>query len=250
MLVRELGLDGHGRLLDVGCGPGILTTRLAGYFDAAVGLDPDADMLAEGMKAAAAADRKNITWVRATAEELPGAAPGPYRLITFGQSFHRLDELAVANAVYDMLEPGAYVALIAHSVEGRPIPHNPGHPPIPHDELRTLVMSYLGSLERNGIGFAGVRDHTWQDILVRTRFNEVQEFWAPGIPDLSRDTESVISGYLSMSWSAPHLYGDRLDDFTNDARRLLESRSTNGLFWDWPGDTAIVVGRKPGEHSA
>ena len=84
-----------------------LTTRLAGYFDLAVGLDPDADMLAEGAKAAAAAALENATWVRATAEELPGAAPGPYRLITFGQSFHRMDELAVANAVYDMLEPVA-----------------------------------------------------------------------------------------------------------------------------------------------
>ena len=47
-----------------------------------------------------------------------------------------------------------------------------------------------------------------------------------------------------MSWSAPHLYGDRLDRFTADARALLEARSADGLFWDWPGDTAIVIGRK------
>jgi hypothetical protein len=25
---------------------------------------------------------------------------------------------------------------------------------------------------------------------------------------------------------------------------LLEARSPDGLFWDWPGDTAIVIGRK------
>jgi SAM-dependent methyltransferase len=239
-----LGLDGHGRLLDVGCGPGILTTRLAGCFDAAIGLDPDADMLTEGKEAAAAARLTNVSWVLATAEDLPAAATGPFRLITFGQSFHRMDELPVARAVYEMLEPSGAVALIAHSVEGRPIPPNPGHPPIPHDEMRALVLSYLGSLERNGLGFAGIRDHTWQDILVQTRFGEVEEVWSPGIPDLLRDTDSVISGYLSMSWSAPHLYGDRLDRFTVDARALLEARSPDGLFWDWPGDTAIVIGRK------
>jgi ubiquinone/menaquinone biosynthesis C-methylase UbiE len=246
-LVRELGLDGRGRLLDVGCGPGVLTTRLAPYFDAAVGLDPDPDMLAEGEKAAASAGITNVSWVRATAEELPSAAPGLFRLITFGQSFHRMDELRVAEAVYNMLEPGAAIALIAHSVDGRPMPPNPGHPPIPHDEMRALVVKYLGSLERNGAGFAGLREHTWQDILVQTRFGGVDEYWAPGIPDLLRDTDSVISGYLSMSWSAPHLYSDRLDDFTSEARRLLESRSADGLFWDWPGDTAIVIGRKPAE---
>ena len=32
LLIKELGLDGSGRLLDVGCGPGILTVRLARLF--------------------------------------------------------------------------------------------------------------------------------------------------------------------------------------------------------------------------
>jgi ubiquinone/menaquinone biosynthesis C-methylase UbiE len=38
--------------LDVGCGPGILTVRLAGLFEEAVGLDPDPEMIAEGRRAA------------------------------------------------------------------------------------------------------------------------------------------------------------------------------------------------------
>jgi SAM-dependent methyltransferase len=246
-LVRELGLDGRGRLLDVGCGPGILTVRLAGLFDAAVGLDPDADMLEQGRLAAAESHVPGISWVRATAEELPAAAPGPYRLVTFGQSFHRTDELRVAETVYDMLEPGGAMALIAHAAEARPVPPSPGAPAIPHDEMRALVARYLGSLDRSGMGKAAFRDHTWQDILAETRFGEVEEHFAPGIPDLMRDIDSVISGYLSMSWSAPHLYGAQLDDFVAEARALLESRTEDGLFWDWPGDTAIVIGRKAKE---
>ena len=50
VLARETGLDGSGRLLDADCGPGVLTIRLAGLFTEAVGLDPDADMLAEGRR--------------------------------------------------------------------------------------------------------------------------------------------------------------------------------------------------------
>ena len=38
VLAEELGLDGSGRLLDGGCGPGILTVRLAHLFEEAVGL--------------------------------------------------------------------------------------------------------------------------------------------------------------------------------------------------------------------
>src|SRR5829696_3916803 len=90
-LVRELGLDGRGRLLDVGCGPGMLTLRLAPLFEEAIGLDPDADMLAEGRKAAEADRNLKIRWVDARAEDLPDAAPGRYRLVAFGQSFHWTD---------------------------------------------------------------------------------------------------------------------------------------------------------------
>ena len=45
VLTHRAGLDGNGRLLDAGCGPGVLTIRLAPLFAQAVGLDPDAGML-------------------------------------------------------------------------------------------------------------------------------------------------------------------------------------------------------------
>jgi predicted TPR repeat methyltransferase len=38
-LARELGLDGSGRLLDIGCGPGKFTLQLAPLFEQATGVD-------------------------------------------------------------------------------------------------------------------------------------------------------------------------------------------------------------------
>ena len=75
VLSEELDLDGSGRLLDAGCGPGILTVRIAHLFEEAVGLDPDPAMLAEGRRAAHERGITNIRWVQALAEDLPGAAP-------------------------------------------------------------------------------------------------------------------------------------------------------------------------------
>jgi hypothetical protein len=72
--------------------------------------------------------------------------------------------------------------------------------------------------------------------------------FAPGIPDLVRTTESVLSGYFSMSFSAPHLFGDRIEDFATEVRELLTSRSPEGIFWDWPGDTQVVLARRPGSR--
>lgn len=248
VLSEELNLDGSGRLLDGGCGPGVLTVRLARLFEEAVGLDPDPAMLAEGRRAARERRIENIRWVQARAEQLPEAAPGPYRLVTFGQSFHWTDEARVAEAVYDMLEPGGALALIVHTVEGRPAPESPGAPPIPHEEIRTLVEKYLGSTPRAGQGFVRQRTHRFEDILVRTRFGNPESIFAPGIPDLVRGSESVLSGYFSLSTSAPHLFGDRVEEFAREMRELLSSRSPEGVFWDWPGDTEVILARKRDSH--
>ena len=83
-------------------------------------------------------------------------------------------------------------------------------------------------------------------MLARTRFGVPRQFFAPGMPDLQRDSQSVLSGYLSLSSSAPHLFGDRVDDFTAEVRALLANRSAEGIFWDWPGDTEVDMARKPG----
>ena len=72
VFARSLALGGQGRLLDVGCGPGTVTLRLAPLFEAVVSLDPDAEMLARASRAAAERGVGNATWVRQRAEAVPG----------------------------------------------------------------------------------------------------------------------------------------------------------------------------------
>ena len=247
LLAAELGLDGGGRLLDVGCGPGILTVRLARLFAEAVGLDPDPEMIAEGRRAAQEQGIANITWVRALAEDLPGAAPGTFRVVAFGSSFWWTDGERAAETVYDMLPPGGALVLVMHKApDGQAVPPSPGPPPIPHAEIEAVVEKYLGSARRAGQGAApparGRSDG--EDAIARSRFGEPRVFFAPGRPDLVRDTESVLSGYFSFSWSAPHLFGDRVGAFAAEVRDLLRARSPEGVFWDWPGDTKVILARK------
>ncbi|WP_326565302.1 methyltransferase domain-containing protein [Amycolatopsis rhabdoformis] len=110
-LADVLGLDGSGRLLDIGCGPGSLTLLLAGHFASTIGLDADQSMLDEAARLATEAGLTTTSWVRARAEHLP-AGLGTFRLVTFAQSFHWLDRPRVAAAVHTMLTPDGACAHI------------------------------------------------------------------------------------------------------------------------------------------
>ena len=104
-VAEELGLDGSGRLLDIGCGPGSFTLLLAPWFELATGVDDDRDMLAEASRLAEQAGIGNVEWLQLRAEELPGGL-GPYRVISFAQSFHWMDQLQVARTALGMLADG------------------------------------------------------------------------------------------------------------------------------------------------
>src|SRR5918992_5156522 len=60
---EELGLDGSGRLLDVGCGTGEIALHLAPLYDEVVGLDADEEMIAEAREEARRQGYRNTRWI-------------------------------------------------------------------------------------------------------------------------------------------------------------------------------------------
>jgi ubiquinone/menaquinone biosynthesis C-methylase UbiE len=242
VLAAELGLDGTGHLVDVGSGPGVVGVQLARHVGHVTLVEPDPDMLAAARAHAAAAGLRAVEFVRATAEQLPALGLGPARVVTFGQSFHRTDRIAVAEAVYELLEPGGSLVLISHD-PSRPVPPAPaGTVPIPHEQIRELITTFLGGPLRSGARL--VADYSverFEQTLRRTSFRTSRTVFAPGRRDIVRDVDGVVAGCLSMSYAAPHLFGARLCEFTAALRALLERHGPAGRFWDWPGDTELLI---------
>lgn len=223
----------------------MLAVQLAGLVEHVLALDPDAEMLAQARAHAASCEIKPIEFVHARAEDVAELDLPPMRLVTFGQSFHRTDRVAVANAVYELLEPDGAMVLVVHRIDASPAPSGTGDPPIPDSEVQQLITRYLGRERRSGSGPASrFGSERFEDTLARTGFGQVATVYAPGRRDITRDIDGVISGYLSMSYAAPHLFGDSLGRFIADLRHLLEVSTTTGRFWDWPGDTAAIIASK------
>jgi ubiquinone/menaquinone biosynthesis C-methylase UbiE len=243
---RELSLDGNGQLLDVGCGPGVLVLALARLFQRTVALDPEEGMLREGQRRCQQASIDGVRWVRGVAEDLPALDVGPCRVVTFGQSFHRVRRLDVAEKVYDLLEPGGSMVLISHHVEGRPQPKGPELPAIPRGEITDLIIEYLGESTRRYLAtWNEGQPERFEDTLLLTRFGGSRTIYVPGRSDLIRDIDTVVANYFSLSYAAPRLFGDRRPEFEADLRCFLHQHSATGLFWEWPGDTELVIATKP-----
>lgn len=236
-LAGLLGLDGRGRLLDVGCGPGTLALSLDHLFAEVVGVDPDGEMIALASRRGAG----RVRWVRARAEELP-ADLGTFTVATFGQSFHWMERDLVAATVRGLLRPGGVFVHVSDCKTERLRLDGLPHPSPPYEALRELVRRYLGPVRRAGKGFLP-QGTPAGEALVLARAGFAGPTWriVPGGDVLVRSADDVLASVLSRSDSAPHLFGDRRDAFERDVRDLLRDVSPSGRFAERRPSTEVFV---------
>jgi len=102
-VLRALGRTQHQRVLDVGCGTGILTARIKREFEEAfvVGCD-----FSNGMLRRAARERPGPGWVRGNALQLPFANT-TWDVVVSTEAFHWFPDQRVALAeFFRVLKPG------------------------------------------------------------------------------------------------------------------------------------------------
>ncbi len=230
-LAEHLDLDGHGRLLDVGCGPGTVALSFAHLFESVVGLDPDPGMVTEAKLAATEEQVAKATWVQMRAEELPGSL-GTFRVVTFGQSFHWMDRPRVAAAVRQMLDPNGAVVQVDlwhTSAPGREPPRGP-HPAVPEAAIDQLRRRWLGPDRRAGQGFRNTSPDGEDEVFRAAGFAPEELVVVPDERILDRSANDVVAWVLSTSSTAPHLFAERLDAFVIDLRALLLDVSPEGRF--------------------
>jgi SAM-dependent methyltransferase len=241
----ELGLDGRGCLLDVGCGPGSAALVFAPLFEQVVGIDADADMIAEAQRQAAVHGVENAMWIVLRAEELP-AGLGSFRVATFAQSFHWMDRPRVARTVFGMLEPaGAWVHVNATTHQGVPTDEPLPAPAPPRDEITELVHRYVGPVRRAGQG--QLPDGTpsgEEDVMLAAGYSGPQRVVVSRGEVFERSEDEIVASVYSLSSAAPHLFGHRLADFEAELRQVLRASSPEGCFCERARDLELVIWRR------
>lgn len=223
-VVERFGLDGTGRLLDLGCGTGQLAIPFAPFFAEVVGLDPDPAMLAEAARVAREADVRNARWIQGRDTDLARLSDelSPLRLTTLGRSFHWMNQAETLRALERLTEPAGGVVIAA---DWERIYHFDGEW---QKTVRAVIRHWLGEVRRAGSGTYNVRHLPFEESLAQSAFSRVERYEtiverAPTIDD--------IVGYLySTSFCSTEVLGDKRQGFEVDLRQTLESIEPSGQF--------------------
>ncbi len=210
-LIEVGGLDGTGRLLDVGCGTGQVFGPLGKYFREVVAIDPSDEMLEVARRKIAERRMMNVELRRLKAEEISSGL-GTFRMAIFGASFHWTDRERVAELVYDRLEADGVMVVISYpGVNTENTEWS--------EAIRKVVEKYLGPERRAGSGVY-VRGELHEDALGRTRFAGniearvvmVEEFWT---------VERIVGWLFSSSFASRAILGNQARDFEAEVREVL-----------------------------
>jgi SAM-dependent methyltransferase len=237
----RLDLDGTGRLLDLGCGPGSLTLLVAPMFSWVVAVDADDDMVRVASDEAARQDIENVHWIHAYAEDLE-PPDLPFDVVTLAQSFHWMDRPVVARNIRSWLAPdGCCVHVGATTHESAAGASGLPYPMPPRDRIRDLVRSYLGADRRAGRQVVtGGETSGGEDVVFRAAgFIGPEVLHVPGGDCFLRTEDEVVASVLSLSSAAPHLFADRLEDFLDDLRSLLRDSSPERVFSEQLQDISL-----------
>ena len=239
IVAARFGLDGTGRLLDLGTGPGQLAIPLAPRFEEVVALDVSAEMIAEGRRAADRAGQAQIDWRVGRAEDIADGL-GQFRLVTIGGAFHWMDQATVLRRLESLVAPGGGLALFG--IGG-------SHWNAPEPWARAIVATlqrWLGEERRAGQRVVRFEERSFEEMLTESTFSQIESGRYTYAHAWTLD--EVVGQLYSTSYGNPTLFGERLPAFEAELRQTLLEVEPTGSFvqevnCDWafawrPGDVA------------
>jgi ubiquinone/menaquinone biosynthesis C-methylase UbiE len=229
-VAAHCGLDGTGRLMDLGCGPGFLAIAFAPHFAEAVGIDPEPEMIEEARGEAEAAGVA-LTLVQGSSRDL-GPQLGRFRMVTMGRSFHWMDRDATLRALDALIEPSGSIVLM-HAGDGGSAWQ---------DAYRAVAREWVTPAAWAEAEHR--RSPEWERhdvVLARSAFSRVERLKEP----LTRTAtiDELLGRAASMSLTTPAALGEGRAGYEAALRQRLEAIMPSGTLEETVSAEAMVAQR-------
>ncbi|MGH7780079.1 MAG: class I SAM-dependent methyltransferase [Candidatus Binataceae bacterium] len=231
LIASRCGLDGNGRLLDLGSGPGFIAIAMAPYFAEVVGVDPEPAML-ESARHEAEVAGVNLTLVAGSSLTL-SREMGTFRMAAMGRSFQWMDRDATLVTLDTIIEPGGAVALL-----GERLNDSPENGWRAAWEMVSRKYAAPRAYRRHWSNPAWERHEV---VLRRSIFSEVDRVTVTGYR--TSTVEELVGRAYSMSSTSIAMLGDRREDFERELRAALLGFDPSGVFTELIESEAIIATR-------
>lgn len=222
------GLDGTGRLLDLGCGPGQLATAFASFVTDVLAVDPEPEMLAVAKSRAAGAA---VTFQQGSSQDLDPAW-GRFRAVTIGRAFHWMDRVETARRLDAVIEPGG--ALVLFHVDHLAVPDNDWR-----EAYRAALDTALGEGTRSKFRGPGWVPH--EAVLLDSPFSALERV---GVIERRRTPgASLVDRALSMSSTTRAQLGDAAEALRDRITALVAAASVDGMVTEVVESVALIARR-------
>jgi len=208
-VAQDCGLGRGSRVLDLGCGPGLLAVAFARLGSSVTAMDPEPDMLAAAEERARDAG-VTLTLVKGTSYDL-GPALGRFQLATMGRSFHWMDRDATLATLDGLIEPGDAVVLFGD----RRIERTGANWRKLLDRLRKEFVPGRAAERRRRR--TELEPH--EAVLLRSAFSRLERHGVIVRRVLSPD--EIVGRIYSLSDTSPEALGDRQPAFEQKLRAGL-----------------------------
>ncbi len=152
-----LGKAARGRLIDVACGPGVVTAALAPAASSVTAFDATEEMLAKAKARCAKAGLRNVEFRRGDAEHLPFADAEFDGAVTRAALHHFADPQRAISEMFRVLRPGG-VAVLADVISSEGTDESRLHNAIERLRDPSHVRMLPASELESGMAQAGFRD--------------------------------------------------------------------------------------------
>lgn len=234
-VAKFTGLTPDHRLLDLGCGPGILAGAFAPLAGEVIAVDPEPEMLR--IAEAEFGGTGRIRFVRGSSFDLSPAL-GRFHLVTMGRSFQWMDRVDTLRRLDAMIEPGGAVVLF-----------NSGHR---HASCAGWIPAYRELVRRyadDDRTHVRRQSGSWvghEPILLGSAFGLLDEIAV--IEQRTVSVAQLVHRALSRSSTAPDRLGDAASRMAAEIEALLQPMATDGTLTEVIATSALIA-RRPGAQA-